>query len=35
MEKTMKMSDEQRKDMVPANLLLPEPAPPKKVDYYG
>lgn len=38
MEKTMKQQanpETADKDMVPANLCLPEPAPPKEVPYFG
>lgn len=31
----MKLSEDQKKDMVPTNLILPEPAPPNRVPYYG
>jgi len=35
MEKKMEEPEEDRKDMVPANLTLPPKAPPKEVPYFG
>ena len=35
MEKTMEKPAEQRTNIVPANVTLPPPAPPKTVPYFG
>lgn len=35
MEKTMEKPEEQRANIVPANVTLPPPAPPKVVSYFG
>jgi dynein heavy chain len=35
MEKTLEKSEEELKDMIPANLQLPENAPPKETPYFG
>ena len=34
MEKTLEKSEEELKDMIPANLQLPENAPPKETSYH-
>lgn len=35
MEKMMEKPEELRQDVVPANVTLPPPAPPKAVPYFG
>jgi dynein heavy chain len=35
MEKTLEKSPEELADMIPANLQLPERAPPKETPYFG
>jgi len=35
MEKTLEKSSEELADMIPANLQLPERAPPKETPYFG
>jgi len=35
MEKTLEKSPEELQDMIPANLQLPEKAPPKETPYFG
>jgi hypothetical protein len=35
MEKTLEKSAEELADMIPANLQLPERAPPKETPYFG
>ena len=35
MEKTLEKSQEELKDMIPAQLQLPEKAPPKEKSYFG